>query len=172
MKNPRLVPSSERLHFFELTSSDAGRLHLLNSDPEVIRYTGDPPFQSIEDARQFLIHYNEYERSGFGRWGLTRKDNDAFIGWCGLKRHENGEVDVGFRLLQEEWNQGFATEASLACLKLAFESLQLPYVIGRVMRENAASIRVLEKIGMQFWKETEEDLHCALCYKIDNPSPH
>ncbi|MEQ9186429.1 MAG: GNAT family N-acetyltransferase [Cryomorphaceae bacterium] len=172
MKNTRLVPSSDRLHFFELSPSDANRLYLLNSDQEVIRYTGDAPFRSIEDARQFLIQYDEYERSGFGRWGLARKDNDAFIGWCGLKRHENGEVDVGFRLLQSEWKQGFATEASLACLQLAFETLHLPYVIGRVMRENTASIQVLERIGMRFWKETEEDLHCALCFKIDNPSLH
>ncbi len=166
----RPVPHSERLLFCEMSPSDAEHFYLLNADPEVVRYTGDPPFRDVDHARSFLEQYNEYNNSGFGRWVLKTIHEGQFIGWCGLKRHASGEVDLGFRLLQKEWNKGYATEASQACLELAFNIHRLPYVIGRAMSENKASLRVLEKIGMHFWKETDEDLHCAVCYRIDNPS--
>ncbi|NQV53135.1 MAG: GNAT family N-acetyltransferase [Flavobacteriales bacterium] len=170
MTTSRPVPKSERLFFYEMSPSDARHFYLLNADPEVVKYTGDPPFQSEKDARSFLENYGEYAESGFGRWAVKAIEEERFIGWCGLKRHKNGEVDLGFRLLKQEWNKGYATEASLACLKLAFETHRLSYVIGRAMQENKASLRVLEKIGMRFWKETDEDPHCALCFRIDNPS--
>jgi ribosomal-protein-alanine N-acetyltransferase len=159
---------SHRLLFVQLNTDYAADFFALNEDPEVLRYTGDPPFANIDAAHAFLTDYEQvYAQSGMGRWGVLRKSDRVFVGWCGLKRHQNGEVDLGFRLLKRFWGNGLATEAAEACLKYGFETLKLPYIIGRSMRENTASIRVLEKVGMQFWKESVEDLHDACVYRID-----
>jgi len=163
-----IILKTERLYLHEMTAAEAKDAFELNNDPEVIKFTGDPPFESIAAAQEFLINYTDYQKNGIGRWAVRLLENDTFLGWCGLKLHNNGEVDLGFRFHKRYWNQGFATEASFACLDFAFNQKQLKYVIGRVMHENIASQKVLEKVGMKYWKDVTCDAHPAKCYRIDN----
>jgi [ribosomal protein S5]-alanine N-acetyltransferase len=163
-----LVKTTNWLCLREMTAGDAMHAYLLNSDPEVVRHTGDGPFASEEEARTFLTNYSDYRSHGFGRWAVIRKADDRWLGWCGLKRLPNGEVDLGFRLLLAHWGQGYATEAGQACIELGFGRFVLPYIIGRVARDNKASMRVLEKLGMRFWKTEvcEHDTE-ALIFRTD-----
>jgi RimJ/RimL family protein N-acetyltransferase len=66
-----------------------------------------------------------------------------------------GDVDVGYRYLKAHWGRGFATEAALASLDYGFRTLGLGRIIARAEPANAASLRVLAKIGLQF--ERRED---------------
>jgi len=162
-----IIATTERLYLREMKSDDAEQAFLLNSDPEVIRHTGDGPFVSVEAAREFLTAYPDYRVHGFGRWAVMRKADDVWLGWCGLKRHPNGDVDLGYRLIREHWGQAYATEAGRACLELGFEQFGLDTIIGRVAQENVASIRVLEKLGMHYWKtDVCEHDPAALIYRI------
>jgi RimJ/RimL family protein N-acetyltransferase len=164
------ITITERLLLREMTPDDAEHAFLLNSDPEVIRHTGDVPFASVEAARTFLGNYTDYRVHGMGRWALVRSKDGRWLGWCGLKRHPNGEVDLGFRLLRAHRGQGYATEAGKACMELGFGRFALPYIIGRVAKENTASVRVLIKLGMRYWR-TEACGHdpAALVYRSDGP---
>lgn len=147
---------------------DAESMFLLNQDPEVIRYTGDAAFQSIEAARQFIVGYRNYELHGYGRYSVFTNDRTEYVGWCGLNfNKDTRETDVGFRLLKNHWGKGYATEAAIACVGFGFE-LGLKKIIGRSARENLASIRVLKNIGMQF--EREFTAHGFICeqYFIEN----
>jgi len=144
---------SERLTFKEFHKEDAPGLYLLNADPEVIKYTGDPPFDSIEQAQQFVDSYDHYQKYGFGRWSTFLKSNNEFIGWCGIKLNEHHDHDLGFRFYKKHWGKGFATEAAMTSLDHGFNKLGLKTIIGRAAKENLASIRVLEKLGMEFYKE-------------------
>ena len=82
------------------------------------------------------------------------KFSGEFLGWCGLKYDEElHEYDLGFRFLKKHWGKGFATEASVFCLKLGFEKFKIPEIVGRVMPENLVSIKDIEKSGM-IYKET------------------
>lgn len=156
-----------RLVARELSPADAADLYALNADKEVIKYTGDQPFRSVEEAKVFLENYREYELYGCGRWALNRKEDGAFIGWCGLKMHDEDWVDLGFRLMRKYWGQGYATEAAWASLAFGFEKLDLPRVIGRAAAANSASLRVLEKIHMRFWKWGScEGIPFAAYYRI------
>ena len=102
-----------------------------------------------------------------GRWAVIRKKDDAFLGWCGLKKHEDGMVDLGFRLMKKYWNKGYATEAAKACVDHGFNTLGLKEIIGRAAQENMASINVLEKCGMDFWKEDEcKGIDDSVYYRI------
>ncbi len=150
-KEESMIVETERLYLREMKPEDAQNAYLLNLDPEVIRYTGDGPFGSIEEAQIFLRNYDHYRKYGFGRWAVIRKSDGEFLGWCGLKyTPELDEHDIGFRLFRCYWNKGYATEAAKACLQLGFSKFGMQQIVGRAMSENHASIRVLEKIGLQF----------------------
>jgi RimJ/RimL family protein N-acetyltransferase len=151
---------SERLYFREFIPEDAEKLFALNSDPEVIQYTGDPPFESVESAKDFILNYDHYQRHGFGRWAVVLKENNEFIGWCGLKYNEEEEIDIGFRFFKKYWGMGYATESAAATLHFGIKTLKLKRIVGRAAHENKASLKVLEKVGFSY-------LDRRTCHGID-----
>lgn len=143
-------PETQRTFLRPLTIEDAVDFHELNSDPLVLQFTGDLPFNSIENAKEFLRKYSQFTDNKVGRFAVIDKTTNAFLGWCGLKyTPENQEYDLGFRFHQRYWSNGFATETASKCLEYAFYDLKIEKVIGRAMIENIASINVLEKLGIK-----------------------
>lgn len=139
-----------RLYLREFTLADAALLYEMHQDPEITRYTGDPvPWSSVKQAEKIIadIILPQYEK-GIGRWAAHLKENNKFIGWCGLK-DIGGEVDLGYRYLQKYWGKGYATEAAKAVLQYGIDK-KIPNIIGRADKENEASVKVLEKIGLTF----------------------
>ena len=160
---------TQRLNLRQLTPNDAENFYLLNADTEVIRYTGDGAFTDIEAAKQFLEGYDHYEKYGFGRWAVIRKEDNEFLGWCGLKyTPQTDDYDIGFRFFKKYWNQGYATEAAKACLDYGLNNLRIKTIIGRAMKANTASVKVLEKIGMTYWKPMDFHGDEGVIYRIEN----
>lgn len=165
-----LILETERLLLREFSVIDSENFYRLNENPNVIKYTGNTPFKTIEEARFFLENYNDYSENGFGRWAVLNKKNSEFLGWCGLKYDKGSdETDIGFRFFEEQWNKGFATESAKACLDYGFKTLKLKSIIGRAMLKNEASIQVLKKIGLVFEKEFDFDGEKGVIYRIENP---
>lgn len=161
------VLETDRLLLRELTVEDADNFYKLNENPNVIRYTGDSPFEDIEEAYAFLQNYKDYEVNGYGRWVVIDQSSHEFLGWCGLKYDRSkDETDIGFRFFEEHWNKGLATESAAACLKYGFEQLNLKKIVGRAMSDNIASIMVLQKLGLTFDKEFDFDGHKGFIYTI------
>lgn len=145
------ILETPRLLLREMTPDDAENAYILNSDREVLRYTGDDPFESVEEAREFLANYESYKKYGFGRWAVILKETNEYLGWCGLKyTAELDEFDIGYRLMKKFWGNGYATEAAEACLKLGFEQFNMKTIVGRAMPDNVASVRILQKIGLTY----------------------
>jgi [ribosomal protein S5]-alanine N-acetyltransferase len=163
----KIIMETDRLFLREFMVTDAESLYALNLDTAVLKFTGDKPFSSVESAKDFLAGYDAYEKDGFGRWAVIEKFSGEFTGWCGLKRNEENLVDLGFRFLRQFWNNGYATESAGACLDFGFNRGGLEEIIGRSARQNKASIRVMEKINMKFWKEGACDgIPDAVYYRI------
>lgn len=161
------VAETERLLLREFDISDAQVFYELNLDEEVMKYTADRVFTTVEESADIIRNYKQYQQYGFGRWTVVLKDTSTVIGWCGLKYIPSvQEVDLGYRFKKEFWNKGYATEASKACLDIGFQQYNLNLIVGRTMNNNAASIRVLEKIGMIFWKEYDFEEHPGVYYRI------
>jgi len=164
----KVIIETDRLLLREFELSDAPEMFLLNSDHEVIKYTGDVPFKNIEEAEQLILNYEQYSKYGFGRWTVLNKSTGAYLGWCGLKFLDDlQETDIGYRFHKKYWGRGYATESAAACLKYGLEKLQLKKIIGRAMKENYASIKVMEKTGMKF--ERNELMHegAGVIYSIE-----
>ncbi|MDR0194031.1 MAG: GNAT family N-acetyltransferase [Myroides sp.] len=159
------IIETERLFLRELTVDDAENFYRLNLNPNVIRSTGDDVFKDVEEARLFLENYNDYKRNGFGRWAVIRKSDNVFLGWCGLKySNDLDETDIGFRFFEEHWHKGYATESAMACIEYGFQHLGQTFIIGRDMKDNISSIRVLEKIGLTYLKAFDSDGHAGVIY--------
>lgn len=156
-----------RIALRPLDERDAANILLLNSDPEVLRYVHDVPFANLAAARNWIAGINKQLPRGIGRWGIESTDG-AWIGRCSLRRQENGEVLMGYRLLRSYWGRGFASEAVRNMLELAFRTHHLPFVASMVARENLASRRVIEKNGGRLWKvDACGHFEDALVYRFD-----
>src|SRR5438477_9963515 len=152
----KMILETDRLLLREYVEDDAEALFRLNSDPDVLRFVPDKRLLNIEQARQMLIDHPiaDYRRHGFGRGACILKSTGEQIGLAGLKYvDELGEVDVAYRLMPRYWGQGLATELALASVRYGFAALGLKRIIGLVMPENIASLRVLEKIGLRYTEE-------------------
>lgn len=135
-----------------LQFDDAPFLVTLLNEKSFIENIGDRGVRSIEDAHRYLREgpMAMYEKFGFGLWHAANKDSVP-VGMCGLLKRDNlPDVDVGYAFLPSFWGQGFAYEAAEATLRHGAQKFGLTRVIGVVSEGNAASIRVLEKLGMSF----------------------
>lgn len=169
MFNPNITLETERTLLRNLVEEDAENLFELNLDPEVLKYTGDHPFQSIAEAKLFLEQYDQYSKYGVGRLAVVNKKTDTFIGWCGLKfSPDSNEYDIGFRFSKEYWNKGYATETAKKCLEYGFNELKIEIILGRAMTANKASIKVLENLEMTFKQYFDFDGEEGLIYEVRN----
>lgn len=130
----KYILETKRLKLRELDLIDAKDFYDLNANPNVIKYTGDSAFKSIDEAKQFLENYQDYKLNGYGRWAVIIKETKQFIGWCGLKLDDK-ETDIGFRFFEEDWKKGYATESAIAYVDYGFEELKLRRIIGRAMKK-------------------------------------
>jgi RimJ/RimL family protein N-acetyltransferase len=118
-------------------------------DPEVSRYLGWRPLESIQQAEEFLI---ERVLTGWSSgkefsWGITRPGSDTLIGMIAY-RPDGDQAGLGFVLGRGFWNRGYVTEAARAVMAQAFSLLRFQRIWAVCDVENVASVRVLEKIGM------------------------
>lgn len=145
---------TERLLLREITLNDKEEMLQLHSNSDVQKYTGEPLVESIEEMeRAIQTRINNYEKYGYGRWATFLKNGMQFIGWAGLAfLPEFDEIDLGYRFSPKYWGMGLATEASHAILTYGFDKLELERIIAIAMKENKASIKVMEKAGMEFDK--------------------
>jgi RimJ/RimL family protein N-acetyltransferase len=91
---------------------------------------------------------------GFSFWTVERKADGTFLGYCGLRicddldRPVHGEVEIGWRLREDAWGQGYALEAALACIAWAWANLDVAHVVSFTVPANAPSWRLMERLGM------------------------
>jgi RimJ/RimL family protein N-acetyltransferase len=125
-------------------------MRALHGDPEVMRFSLSGPCTAEESDARVRSMIEHQERYGFSKWGVRERAAGTLVGDCGVQLLEGGpDVELGFHLRRSVWGRGYATEAARACLEASFAGLGLDEVIAIVAPGNAASGRVLEKIGMQ-----------------------
>ena len=152
------VIESERLSLHELSaedSSDAAFIFRLLNEPSFLKNIGDRGVHSLEDAYGYLRlgPMASYFANGFGLYRMQVKASGETVGMCGLvKRAKLQDVDLGYALLPEFCGHGYAVEAAAAVLLDARARLQMGRIVAITDPRNAASVRVLEKLGFRYEK--------------------
>lgn len=145
------LPTS-RLLLRPLRHSDLPAFAAMNADPDVMAYFPAPLDRAESEA--MVARMAEHAREhGFGFWAIEAPGNAAFIGIAGLlvprfEAHFTPCVEIGWRFARQFWGRGYATEAALALLDVAFNSLALEEVVSLTVPANARSRRIMERIGM------------------------
>lgn len=162
------ILETKRLILREMTIGDAPFFFELNSNPNVVKHTGDGAFKTLQEAEDITKYViSQYQNYGYGRLLVIEKSTSLPVGWCGLKYLEDqNETDIGYRFLEQKWGLGYATESAKACIQLGFEHYQLHRIIGRAATENKASIKVFKKLNMKFVTTEHFPEHEAVIYEI------
>lgn len=133
-------------------------LELLN-DPDWLRNIGDRGVRSEADAAVYIEQrlLASFQRHGFGLWVVEPLAGGKPLGLCGLvKREHLADVDIGFAFLPAARGKGHAVEAARRVLQFVREDLRLPRLVGLVLPDNTASIRVLTQLGMAFERTMDD----------------
>jgi RimJ/RimL family protein N-acetyltransferase len=161
-------------------------VYLATCNTEVVTANLGGP-ASIEDIDAGLGRIRKsQDDNGFCFWALERKADGAFLGYCGLKVTNlpgtpvADDVEIGWRLREDAWGQGYATEAAAAVLAWAWSNLPVDRIVSFTIPTNRASQRVMERIGMRRREDldfahpsfpSDHQLSAHVAYAADRPRP-
>ena len=132
--------------------------------PEFVRHLNTPSVMrrlgGVQDEPAYTAAFDRWEALqrdyGHSFWIVERKEDGALLGFCGLKRVDSpggeamhGEFEIGWRLREDAWGQGYAREAAIAALDQAFSCFGAPHVVALTVPENTASHGLMIRLGMK-----------------------
>jgi ribosomal-protein-alanine N-acetyltransferase len=132
-----------------ISEDHAEQLHAVWSSPGVRRFLWDDEVITIERTR-IAIETSQrlFGEHAFGLWGVWPTASPNLIGFCGLwSFREPPNLELLYGIAESLWGQGYATEVAHAVMTYCFDSLDMPVVRASTDAANAASMRVLEKLG-------------------------
>lgn len=150
------IIQTERLHLRQWREEDMELFIALNQDEKVREYFF-PRFLSPEESKASLALITDHiERLSWGFWAASLIDTGEFIGCIGLEEvyfnaHFNASskaIGIGWRLANNYWGKGYATEGAKAALKYGFKTLNFKEIVSYTTLQNGRSKKVMEKIGM------------------------
>ena len=150
-----MIPTFEtaRLRLRAPRPSDLDAIFRLGNNPNVMRYITNGVTQSRQEAKADLEKRIRSSQGKMGYWIVELKSTREIIGWAALKQLDNTEeIEIGYRLLEEFWGRGYATESTRRLLAYGFLELKLERIVSIAMETNRASTRVMEKTGLKFEK--------------------
>ena len=143
---------SERLTLGPWEEEEWREFAPISSDPEVMRYINGGVPWTAEETREFVAHQREvFAAERYCRWRMRDRATGELIGFCGMGYMTLPEIagyEIGWWLKQTYWGQGLATEAAKIALRDWLERVRREPVISIAQPGNAASFRVMEKVGL------------------------
>lgn len=169
------VAVTERLRLVGWTDERRAEFVRVTNTTAVMRWLG-----GVHDAERMaaaLARLDSYQRDyGFTFWAVERRADDALLGFCGLKRANapgaeplHGQVEIGWRLREDAWGQGYAKEAAIASMDLAFDRFGAPHVIALTALGNLPSQGLMLRLGMR--RTPEYDYIDARFQESEAPNP-
>jgi RimJ/RimL family protein N-acetyltransferase len=160
---------TERLVLRKPEPGDRDGYAELWGDPEVVRFLGGRTQSPEEAATGIDRMLKQWDRHGVGLFSVLRKSDERLVGRVGYLLWESErwvnamheeleeplELEIGWVIARAFWNEGYATEAALACRDHALGPLGRDRVISLIAAENVASIRVAEKIGERYERDVD-----------------
>ncbi|MBM6996020.1 Acetyltransferase (GNAT) family protein [compost metagenome] len=145
-----------RLQLRDWKESDLAPFRQLNADEQVMRYF--PKTLSSEETNElYQSILSEFQAYGFGLYAVEVKETQEFIGFIGFRKVTFEAdftpcIEIGWRLKQEAWGKGYASEGAAACLQYGFTHLGFQEIYSFTAVINTPSRNVMTKIGMDYVK--------------------
>ncbi|MGD0118742.1 MAG: GNAT family N-acetyltransferase [Candidatus Binatus sp.] len=134
---------------------DLADIRRLHSDKRVMAtLSADGNTFSEDQSRAFLERAEEHWKShGFGLWLVRERNTDDFVGYGGIKHADvegRDQIELAYAIRSEHWRKGYATEISIASLKLGFDAMHLERIVAFTLPHNKASRTVMEHCGFTY----------------------
>jgi [ribosomal protein S5]-alanine N-acetyltransferase len=146
------VLTSERLGFRPFEEADCSGLERLDMDPEVRAHFPDGIATSTQIHARIARSKLSIEANRYPEFAVIELATGRFAGRAGFGLIEGGEIEVGYVFLKEFWGRGLAQESLRALLAWARENLTVPRIVAYAPSTHAASLNVMKKAGMRFFK--------------------
>ena len=173
-----VAAETERLRLRTWSEADKAEFVRLTNRPAVMRWLGG--VQSQQSMAAAFERIDGYQRDfGHTFWLVERKSDAALLGFCGLKRVNSpgasctGDFEIGWRLREDAWGQGFAKEAAIASLDLAFARFGATHVVALTVAGNADSQGLMKRLGMRRRRDLDfedsrfgPELNPSIVYRI------
>lgn len=142
---------TERLLVRPRSLADLDACLAMDRDPEVTKYIPGPWSGPVAHELFVRERMEDDFGDGLGYWSIVPKETGRFAGWVLLIPRDGvgPEIEIGWRLNRFAWGKGYATEAALPLVHHAFLTLGLAQIIAEIHADNAGSLHVARKIGMQ-----------------------
>ena len=145
--------TTDRLLLRDFLATDWAETLAYQRDPRYLRlypWTDRAEAEVKDFIQGFIDQQEELSRRKF-QLAIVLPESGRLIGNCGLRRkqHNDWEADIGFELSPDFWGRGFATEAGKTMVEFGFSELKLHRISSWCIADNAASSRVLEKLGLR-----------------------
>ncbi|MBW9158555.1 GNAT family N-acetyltransferase [Clostridium tagluense] len=141
---------TERLILKNYCENDLENIYRLKSEPSVWKFSNKIATNKIEDSKSSLESLlKNYDKNKRDFQALFLKKSGKYIGEAGILtfNNQNNRAVVGYNLLPEHWNKGYATEITKALVKYLFEDTKTERIEALALDSNTASRKVLEKSG-------------------------
>lgn len=167
---PEPVIVTPRLELRRWTYADREDFRAMVADPDTMIHLHDSVPLTSAQADAALRDTIEHYAAGYGDWAIVARADGAIMGESGLtKLRENGEIELGYMLRRPYWGHGYAFEAAAAVTAYAFKELGLERVVALSRPENSASIRILDKLGLQPLGRAKHRGHDMVKYEARSP---
>ncbi|MCO4780688.1 MAG: GNAT family N-acetyltransferase [Candidatus Cloacimonetes bacterium] len=140
-------------------------LYPILSDPQTMQYY-PRPYTKDEVQGWIERSITGYQKRNYGLWAVFLKEQDKFIGQCGISlQNIDGELvpEIGYHIHKDFWRLGYASEAAKACLDYGFNKLHLPEIYIHTWIKNIPSYKIAEKLNMLKIKEYDKVISSADC---------
>jgi len=152
MSHSAPIAETPRLRLDVWTAAELPEFVRLTNTPAGMRYLGGVAGPEVFRGLFERTSLSQRE-NGFSFWSVRRREDDALLGICGFKRgtldHILGEMEIGWRLREDAWGQGYAREAAGACLDWAWRNTGCARVFAVTVLANRASWGLMERLGMR-----------------------
>jgi RimJ/RimL family protein N-acetyltransferase len=144
---------TERLRLEPMSSIHTEGMVALHADPATLQFIGPgQPYPRQGTINMMSRMQERWRAQGYGWWALVDRKNWGLVGAAALDHldHDRSKpLELSWRVRRPLWGKGYATEAAREIARFAFEDLGAAEVYAVAREANAASIRVMEKIGMK-----------------------
>ena len=146
------VRDTERLRLRPVRRTDADAVLRVFGDEEAMRYWSHEPLADLDAAHAYIDKMEDgFATRSLFQWVIAERESDAMVGAVTLYQwnRQNRRAEVGFMLGRPHWGRGYAQEAVRAALRFGFEAMDLHRVEADTHPDNAASLRLLERLGFR-----------------------